>query len=606
MAEMGARVIKVEPPKGGDDARAYGPFVKGKSTYFASVNRGKESIALDLKNDEHRTIFEKLLEKADVIVENFRPGTMEKLGYGWDTLHKKYPKLIYASASGFGHSGPNSKDPAYDMVMQGMGGIMSITGNEGQPPARVGMSIGDIGAGLYTAVAVNAALVHRLKTGEATKVDIGMFDCQIALLENAIMRYTVEGEVPGPLGARHPTITPFQAFRTSDGAIIIAAGNDGLFVKTCEALGRSDMATDPDYKTNALRQKHHGKLEREIEAVLKDHTDGALDRRARQGGRAVRADQQHQAGAGASAGRGAQHAGRGSRRQRRHAEARGQSAQDVGLRRPQDATRRRPISTATATPSSPTSAASPCGHPSATIVGRLGAGLAKFLAGTVLAILVFLRRRLLPGARRAAGLQRPCRGEGPEGAGRDPARQERRAAHHCRLDRGCRLRPGLRARPGSLLADGADAPAGPGPAFRDRAAAAGGIGPHRHRSHDARPRNLPQGRRQHERALARHARHRRRLRRRRERLARQRRPAVRPRAHHHQAAVRRPLPAGAVAAGRFAGVGQADGARARRQLAGRAAAAPTRAQDRRRRREIPDRSRRATAAIRPCRWPTRR
>jgi CoA:oxalate CoA-transferase len=269
MAEMGARVIKVEPPKGGDDARAYGPFVNGKSTYFASINRGKESIALDLKNDEHRAIFEKLLEKADVVVENFRPGTMEKLGYGWETLHPRYPGLIYASASGFGHTGPNSKDPAYDMVMQGMGGIMSITGNEGQPPSRVGMSIGDIGAGLYTAVAVNAALVHRIKTGESTKVDIAMFDCQLALLENAIMRYTVEGEVPGPLGARHPTITPFQAFKTADGAIIIAAGNDSLFVKMCGALGLEGLATSPDYKTNALRQKHHKKLEHAIESVLK-------------------------------------------------------------------------------------------------------------------------------------------------------------------------------------------------------------------------------------------------------------------------------------------------------------------------------------------------
>ncbi|HZQ00908.1 MAG TPA: CaiB/BaiF CoA-transferase family protein [Reyranella sp.] len=272
MAEMGARVIKVEPPKGGDDARAYGPFVNGKSTYFASVNRGKESIALDLKNDEHRAIFEKLLAKADVVVENFRPGTMEKLGYGWDSLHKKYPKLIYASASGFGHTGPNSKDPAYDMVMQGMGGVMSITGNEGQPPARVGMSIGDLGAGLYTAVAVNAALVHRLKTGEATKIDIAMFDCQLALLENAIMRYTVEGEIPGPLGARHPTITPFQAFATSDGSIIIAAGNDGLFVKMCEGLGKPEWAANPDYKTNALRLKHHKKLWNEIESVLKHNT----------------------------------------------------------------------------------------------------------------------------------------------------------------------------------------------------------------------------------------------------------------------------------------------------------------------------------------------
>ena len=272
MAEMGARVIKVEPPKGGDDARAYGPFVNGKSTYFASVNRGKESIALDLKADADRAIFEKLLEKADVVVENFRPGTMEKLGYGWDELHKRYPRLIYAAASGFGHTGPNSKDPAYDMVMQGMGGIMSITGNEGQPPSRVGMSIGDIGAGLYTAVAVNAALVHRLKTGESTKVDIAMFDCQLALLENAIMRYTVEKEIPGPLGARHPTITPFEAFATSDGSMIIAAGNDSLFIKMCEALGRSDMATDPAYKSNALRQKAQKKLKHEIESVLKTNT----------------------------------------------------------------------------------------------------------------------------------------------------------------------------------------------------------------------------------------------------------------------------------------------------------------------------------------------
>jgi CoA:oxalate CoA-transferase len=272
MAELGARVIKVEPPKGGDDARAYGPFVNGKSTYFASVNRGKQSIALDLKKDEDRRTFERLLEKADVVVENFRPGTMEKLGYGWDTLHGKYPRLIYASASGFGHTGPNSKDPAYDMVMQGMGGIMSITGNEGQPPARVGMSIGDMGAGLYTAVAVNAALLHRERTGESTKVDIAMFDCQLALLENAIMRYTVEGEVPGPLGARHPTITPFQAFRTRDGALIIAAGNDGLFVKMCDALGLSGLAGSPDYKTNALRLKHHHQLEHSIESVLKGGT----------------------------------------------------------------------------------------------------------------------------------------------------------------------------------------------------------------------------------------------------------------------------------------------------------------------------------------------
>lgn len=275
MAELGARVIKVEPPGKGDDAREYGPFVKGKSSYFSSVNRGKESIALDLKAAADKRIFAALLAKADVVVENFRPGTMEKLGYGWETLHARYPKLIYAAASGFGHTGPYSHQPAYDMVVQGLGGIMSITGHPGQPPVRIGMSIGDIGAGLYTAVAVNAALVHREKTGEATKVDIAMFDCQLALLENAIMRFTVSGEVPGPLGARHPSITPFEALATADGAMIIAAGNDGLFLKLCAALGRDDLAAAPDYRTNDLRNQNQARLKAEIERELKKQPTAA-------------------------------------------------------------------------------------------------------------------------------------------------------------------------------------------------------------------------------------------------------------------------------------------------------------------------------------------
>jgi CoA:oxalate CoA-transferase len=272
MAEMGARVIKVEPPKTGDDARAYGPFVKNHSAYFASINRGKESIALDLKADADKRIFEKLLEKADVVVENFRPGTMEKLGYGWETLHARYPQLIYAAASGFGHTGPNSHDPAYDMVVQGMGGIMSVTGFPGGQPTRVGMSIGDVGSGLYTAVAVNAALLHRFRTGEATKVDIAMFDCQLALLEGVVVRYTSEGVVPGPVGSRHATITPFQSFKTKDGNLIIAAGNDSLFVRLCNGLGEPGMGLDPDYLTNALRQKNQKRLEAEIEAILADKT----------------------------------------------------------------------------------------------------------------------------------------------------------------------------------------------------------------------------------------------------------------------------------------------------------------------------------------------
>lgn len=268
LAELGARVIKVEPPLQGDDARQYGPFRNGKSAYFVSVNRGKESIALDLKSPAGREIFERLLDKADALVENFRPGTMEKLGYGWDSLHQRYPRLVYAAASGFGHSGPYSHYPAYDMVVQGLGGIMSITGHPGMPLTRVGTSVGDLAGGLYTAVALNAALLHRERTGEATKVDVALFDCQLALLENAIMRYTTTGEIPGPMGARHPSITPFEAFATRDSNIIIAAGNDGLFVKLASALGRADLAENRLFKTNPLRNEHQEALKAEIEGVL--------------------------------------------------------------------------------------------------------------------------------------------------------------------------------------------------------------------------------------------------------------------------------------------------------------------------------------------------
>ena len=272
LAELGARVIKVEVPKTGDDARQYGPFKGGKSTYFASVNRGKESIALDLKAAADREIFERLLDKADAVVENFRPGTMEKLGYGGEALPPRYPRLVYAAASGFGHTGPYSHHPSYDMVVQGLGGIMSITGVPDGPLVRVGTSIGDLAGGLYTAVALNAALMHRERTGEATKVDVALFDCQLALLENAVMRYTTTGEIPGPMGARHPSITPFEAFATKDGHIIIAAGNDGLFVKLAEALGRSDLAQNPLFQTNPLRNQHQPALKAEIEGVLQGGT----------------------------------------------------------------------------------------------------------------------------------------------------------------------------------------------------------------------------------------------------------------------------------------------------------------------------------------------
>ena len=208
---------------------------------------------------------------------------MEKLGYGWEALHTRYPRLVYAAASGFGHTGPYSHYPAYDMVVQGLGGIMSITGHPGMPPTRIGTSIGDLAGGLYTAVALNAALLHRERTGEATKVDVALFDCQLALLENAIMRYTTTGEIPGPMGARHPSITPFEAFHTADGHLIIAAGNDGLFVKLAHALDRADLADNPLFKTNELRNRHQEALRAEIEGVLGKAGTRPLDRGA--GGR---------------------------------------------------------------------------------------------------------------------------------------------------------------------------------------------------------------------------------------------------------------------------------------------------------------------------------
>ena len=221
------------------------------------------------------------MDKADAVVENFRPGTMERLGYGWETLHPRYPRLIYAAASGFGHTGPYSHHPSYDMVVQGLGGIMSITGHPGMPLTRIGTSIGDLAGGLYTTIALNAALLHRERTGEATKVDVALFDCQLALLENAIMRYTTSGEIPGPMGARHPSITPFEAFSTADGNIIIAAGNDGLWVKLTDALGHPELAANPDYKTNPLRNQHQPQLKAALDAILKtattEHWIGVLE-----------------------------------------------------------------------------------------------------------------------------------------------------------------------------------------------------------------------------------------------------------------------------------------------------------------------------------------
>ncbi len=273
LSDLGARVIKVEPPGVGDDSRGIGPFVPGPggapmSAYFMSLNRAKESIALDLKGAGDRAIFERLLARADVLVENYRPGAMARLGYAWEDLRERFPRLIYAAASGFGQTGPYARRPAYDMVVQGMGGVMSITGHEGGPPTRVGTSIGDITAGLFTAIGINAALYHRTLSGQGMMIDVAMLDSQVAILENALARYQATGVVPGPIGARHPSITPFEALATADGYVIVAAGNEGLFSVLCRAIGRDELAADPRFASNHLRTENHGALKPLLEAAL--------------------------------------------------------------------------------------------------------------------------------------------------------------------------------------------------------------------------------------------------------------------------------------------------------------------------------------------------
>ncbi len=268
LSDLGARVIKIEAPEIGDDSRGFGPFIDDYSAYFMSLNRGKESIALNLKNDDDKKVFEKILAKADILVENFKPGTLEKWGFGWNEVSKKYPKLIYASASGFGQTGPLKELPAYDMVVQGMGGLMSVTGHPNSEPTRVGTSIGDITAGLFTAIGINAALYDRQKTGKGTFIDVSMLDCQIAILENAIARYLSKNEIPKPMGSRHPSIAPFEAFKTKDSFLIIAAGNDKLFKSLCEVLEIPNIANDEMYKTNSLRSQNIDKLKLIIEDKL--------------------------------------------------------------------------------------------------------------------------------------------------------------------------------------------------------------------------------------------------------------------------------------------------------------------------------------------------
>jgi CoA:oxalate CoA-transferase len=260
LGDLGADIIKVEIPGKGDDSRHFGPYQNGESAYFMSLNRNKRSMTLNLKHEQGKLLLKDLVKKVDVIVENFRPGTMEKLGLGYDVLKELNPKIIYAAASGFGHTGPYSQKPAYDGVVQAMGGIMSITGPKGGEPTRVGPSIGDIAAGMFTAIGVLAALNHKNETGQGQKVDVAMLDCQVAMLENAIARYVVTNEVPKPAGNRHTSIVPFEPFDTKDSKIVVAAGNDAIWERFCKVAGLETIMHDERFKTNPDRNKNYDEL----------------------------------------------------------------------------------------------------------------------------------------------------------------------------------------------------------------------------------------------------------------------------------------------------------------------------------------------------------
>jgi len=259
LADLGAEIIKIEQPEKGDDSRAYGPYKNGESAYFMSLNRNKESITLNLKTLEGKEILKELVKKVDVLVENFRPGTMEKLGLGYEVLKEINPRLIYASSTGYGQTGPYSQRPAYDAVVQAMGGIMSITGQADGMPTRVGTSIGDIAAGLFCAIGILAALQERARSGLGQMVDVAMLDCQVAILENAISRFEFTGEIPRPIGNRHPSIVPFETFNTLSDPIMVAAGNDRLWATLCELM-ELEIACDSRYATNPQRNEHYAEL----------------------------------------------------------------------------------------------------------------------------------------------------------------------------------------------------------------------------------------------------------------------------------------------------------------------------------------------------------
>ena len=273
LADLGAEVLKIELPGRGDDTRAWGPpFLGGESAYFLSINRNKRSVTLNLKHPEGRKILLELAQRSDVFLENFAPGVADRLGIGVEAVRAANPRIVYCSISGFGQDGPYRDHPAYDLILQGLGGLQGITGAPGSAPVRIGVAVADIAGGMFAAYAIAAALLHRERTGDGEYVDVSLLDSQLAWLTYMAATYFATERDPERAGSRHPTIVPYQAFETQDGVLNIAVGNDDIFRRFCQALGRPELATDPRFVSNPKRVENRGVLEPLLESIVRGRT----------------------------------------------------------------------------------------------------------------------------------------------------------------------------------------------------------------------------------------------------------------------------------------------------------------------------------------------
>jgi crotonobetainyl-CoA:carnitine CoA-transferase CaiB-like acyl-CoA transferase len=261
LADMGAEVIKVEEPGKGDDARDYPPFLRGASAYFTNLNRNKKSIVLDLKKPEGRDLLMDLLKKADVLLENFKPGTMDKLGLGYENVRAVNPGIVYASISGFGQYGPYRDRPGYDIIGQAMGGLMSVSGWPDSPPTRTGTAMADIVAGLNACVGILAALKGRERTGEGDRIDVSLVDSMVSAMETVIQIYLVEGRTPQRVGNRYEFIAPYDSFQAADGWVVIGVGGQEVWKRFCRVIGREDLIETPEFLTNKVRVRNVARLE---------------------------------------------------------------------------------------------------------------------------------------------------------------------------------------------------------------------------------------------------------------------------------------------------------------------------------------------------------